>query len=161
MMKVHQVARAYPTLSTSVSRSGETPIKRCAAFVVVQVNEFLQEPHKNLFLFPVQLPQQAACENGAAGNKFFQEGSPFRSEMKQTKAFALHRHHPADKSPLLQSHGEICGCGGIEGTKFRQSHLVNPGMLLKNTQHAILNRGYTIAHGRVKQRNRYLLGAPN
>ena len=160
-MNVHQVAQAYPRLSTSVSRPGGSSIKRCAAFVVVQVNELLQESHKNLLLFPVQRLKQAAGENGAAGNEFFQEGSPFRSQMKQAKAFALHRHHPADKSPLLQSHCKIGGGGSVEGTQFRQRDLINPRMLLKNTQHAILDRGYTIAHGGVKQRNRYLLSAPN
>jgi len=160
-MNVPQVAQAYPRLSTSVPRPGGPSIKRCAAFVVVQVNEFLQELYKNLLLFPVQGLKEAAGENGAAGNEFFQEGNPFRSQMKQAKTFALHRHHPADKSPFLQSHSKICGGGSIEGTKFRQRDLINPWMLLKNTQHAILDRGYTIAHGRVKQRNCYLLSTPN
>ena len=81
-MNVHQFVQACPGLSTSVSRPDEPSIKRCAAFVVVQVNEFLQELHKNLLLFPVQRLKQAAGKNGAAGNQLFQEGSPFRSQMK-------------------------------------------------------------------------------
>jgi hypothetical protein len=81
--------------------------------------------------------------------------------VEQAKALALHGHHPPDKSAFFQSHGQVGRSGSIQRTEPRKRNLIDSRMALKNAQHAILDGGYAMAHGRVEHGDSDLLGAPN
>jgi hypothetical protein len=115
-----------------VSRAAKSAVERRPAFLIVQVDEFLEEAKKNVLFLFVQGSKQAAAQHVRTWDKLLHKRGSLRRELKQSMALAFHRHHPPHETTLFQPHRQICGCGGIEGAQPRKCDLVNAGMILKN-----------------------------
>src|SRR5579862_7189739 len=85
----------------------ESAVERGAAFLVVQMDEFLEHTEENSLLLFIQGLKQAPAQHVCGWNKPFHKRGSLRSELQQAIALALHRHHPPDEASLFEPHCQI------------------------------------------------------